>query len=74
MDLHAVLPAVLGSVLILIASKLLWKLKTHRQRFQLLVCLCSFPLAFPTRPYLISNRLNVLVSHCSLTLSVSSCA
>ncbi|KAG6090243.1 hypothetical protein E4U30_000983 [Claviceps sp. LM220 group G6] len=34
MDLHAVLPAVLGSVLVLIASKFLWKLKTHRQRFQ----------------------------------------
>ncbi|KAG6170942.1 hypothetical protein E4U51_000444 [Claviceps purpurea] len=34
MDLHAALPAVLGSVLVLIASNFLWKLRTHRQRFQ----------------------------------------
>ncbi|KAG6021417.1 hypothetical protein E4U41_002489 [Claviceps citrina] len=34
MDLHAALPTILGSVLVLIASTLLWNLRAHRQRFQ----------------------------------------
>ncbi|KAG6005354.1 hypothetical protein E4U21_000205 [Claviceps maximensis] len=34
MGLHAALPAIVGSVLILIVSNLLWKLRAHRQRFR----------------------------------------
>ncbi|GAB0133132.1 hypothetical protein EsDP_00001547 [Epichloe bromicola] len=34
MDLHAALPTIVGSLLILIVSNLLWKLRTHRRQFQ----------------------------------------